>query len=123
MENSITQQAEHLAALLTDRLGIRSGRGFEEKLAKAGRSLPRWARRDGQVVVSAITMESHPKLAQQMRKPAARRAARNLTKYLEGIDPVKRRMGRFLDFLALVSVIAIVIFAAVITILVWRGIL
>ena len=123
MENNITQKADHLATLLSERLGIHAGTGFEAKLHKAGRSLPRWVRKDGQVIVAAMALETHPKLARRIDAKPVNRAIKNLTKYLESIDPVQRRMGWFLDFLALLAVIALVIFGSVITILVWRGLI
>ena len=121
MENSVAHRSEHLAALLVERLGIHAGTGFEAKLAKAGRALPRWARRDGAVIVAAMALESHPKLAHRIERKPVDRALRNLEQYLEKIDPFKRRMGRFLDFLAMLAMIAIVVFGAIVTILVWRG--
>jgi hypothetical protein len=48
---------------------------------------------------------------------------RNLSKHLESIDPFKRRMGRFLDFLALLAVIGFLIFGATVSILVWRDLI
>lgn len=121
MENSIAQKSDHLATLISERLGIHTGTGFEAKLRKAGRALPRWARRDGAVIVDAMALETHPKLARTINRKPVDRAIRNLTDHLESIDPFKRRMGRFLDFLALIALIAILIFGAVVTILVWRG--
>jgi hypothetical protein len=123
MENSITQKSEALAALISERLGIHAGAGFEAKLHKAGRALPRWARRDGALIVEAIALETHPKLARTIRHKAVDRAVRNLSKHLESIDPFKRRMGRFLDFLALLAVIGFLIFGATVSILVWRDLI
>jgi hypothetical protein len=121
MENSIAQKSDHLATLISERLGIYAGTGFEAKLHKAGRALPRWARRDGTLIVRAIALETHPKLARTIDRKPVDRAIRNLTDHLESIDPFKRRMGRFLDMLALFALVAILIFGAVVTILVWRG--
>jgi hypothetical protein len=121
MENSIAQKSELLSALISERLGIHSGMGFEAKLHKAGRALPRWARRDGAVIVEAMALETHPKLARMINRKPVDRAIRNLTQHLESIDPFQRRMGRFLDFLAVIAVIAILIFGAIVTVLVWRG--
>jgi len=123
MENSVTQKSEQLATLMADRLGIHAGTGFEAKLAKAGRALPRWARRDGAVIVQAMVLETHPKLSLSVDHKGVDRSVRNLTQHLEAIDPFKRRMGRFLDFLALLALIAIVIFGTSVAILVWRGLL
>lgn len=123
MENSVTQKSDALAKLMTERLGIHTGVGFEAKLHKAGRGLPRWARRDGALIVEAIALETHPKLAHRIRHKAVARAIANLSKHLEGIDPFQRRMGRFLDFLAVLAVIAILIFGLFVMILVWRGLI
>ncbi|MBU2935925.1 MULTISPECIES: hypothetical protein [Pacificibacter] len=123
MENSISQKSEQLATLMSERLGIHAGSGFEAKLRKAGRALPRWARRDGKLIVEAMALETHPKLARTVDVKPVDRAIRNLTGHLEGIDPFKRRMGRFLDALALIALIVILIFGAIVAILVWRGLL
>lgn len=123
MEPSVSQKSEDLATLLTERLGIHSGTGFEAKLHKAGRALPRWARKDGALIVEAMSLETHPKLARTIHHKAVDRAVRNLTKHLEAIDPFKRRMGKFLDFLALLALIVILVFGAIVVILVWRGLI
>lgn len=123
MENSIAQKSDALATLISERLGIHSGVGFEAKLHKAGRALPRWARRDGALIAEAIALETHPKLARTIRHKAVDRAVRNLSKHLENIDPFQRRMGRLLDFLAVLALIGILIIGAVVWILVWRGLI
>ncbi|MBU2868314.1 hypothetical protein [Pacificibacter marinus] len=123
MENSIHQKSEQLATLISERLGIHTGNGFEAKLHKAGRALPRWARRDGKLIVEAIALETHPKLARTINRKPVDRAIKSLTVHLESIDPFKRRMGRFLDFLAVLVVISFAIFGAIVAIMVWRGLL
>lgn len=117
----MTHRAEVLSDLLRDRLGVRAGDGFEAKLAKAGRRLPRWARRDGRAIVEAIALETHPKLAPRIDRKRVDRALRNLTKHLEAIDPSQRRKEKILDLLAALSVVFIATAGLIITVMVWRG--
>lgn len=121
MENSIAQKSEQLATLMSERLGIHLGAGFEAKLHKAGRSLPRWARRDGKLIVDAMALETHPKLARTINQKTVDRAIRNLARHFQTVDPVKRRTGKLLDMLAVIALVLIVTFGSIVSFMVWRG--
>ncbi|WP_417249340.1 hypothetical protein [Celeribacter sp.] len=123
MEQSITYRAEALAALMRDRLGIRAGSDFASKLAKAGRRLPRWARRDGQLIVDAIALESHPKLSRQIDRKRVERALSNLAKYLGAVDPWQRRKGKILDVITAVAFVIFVVVGLVLGVMLWRGLI
>lgn len=121
MENSIAQKSEQLATLMSERLGIHLGAGFEAKLHKAGRSLPRWARRDGKLIVDAMALETHPKLARTINQKSVDRAIRNLARHFQTVDPVKRRTEKLLDMLAVIALVLIVTFGSIVSFMVWRG--
>ncbi|AJE45592.1 hypothetical protein [Celeribacter indicus] len=121
METSISHRAEELNALMRDRLGVKLGDGFEARLAKAGRRLPRWARRDGRVIAEALGMETHPKLAQQIDRARVDKALKNLRYFLMRQNPRLRVRNRVLDIITGIAFALFVTGALVLTVLVWRG--
>lgn len=106
---------------MRDRMGVRTGDGFEAKLAKLGRRLPRWARRDAQVIVEALAQETHPKLAVQIDHKKIRKAFKSLKYFLERQNAWTRPKNRFLDTLAAIAFVICVTIALVIAVMVWRG--
>ena len=92
-------KSESLARLLHDRLGIR-GKTLSVKLRRAGRLLPRFARRAGAEVAQVETMMSHPRLATLVDAERFNHAATILGDHLQGIDPKERRKSRAVQLLA-----------------------
>jgi hypothetical protein len=92
-------KTEELAHLLQDRLGIR-GKTFSKRLRRAGRLLPRFARRAGGDVAQAEAMMGHPRLAALVDPDRFNRAATILGDHLKDIDPKERRKTRVLHLLA-----------------------
>jgi hypothetical protein len=88
-----------LAQLLDERLGIR-GKTFAMKLRRAGRELPRFARRAGGEVSQAEAMMGHPRLAALVDADRFARAATVLGDHLKDIDPKERRKTKALHRLA-----------------------
>ncbi len=88
-----------LAQLLQERLGIR-GKTFSVKVRRAGRLLPRFARRAGGEVAQAETMMAHPRLAALVDADRFNRASIILRDHLKDIDPKERRKTRALHLLA-----------------------
>jgi hypothetical protein len=123
MEHSIATRAEDLALLLRDHLGVRGGDGFAAKLDYAGRRLPKWAHKDGAVIVEALGLEAHPKLARQIDQKRVRRALRNLEDYLGAIDPTRRRVERAIDIAAFVGFVAFSVLVCFLAVMVWRGLI
>ena len=123
MEHSIATRAENLTLMLHDHLGVRRGDDLASKLAFAGRRLPRWARRDGAVVVEALGLEAHPKLARQIDQKRVRRALRNLEDYLGAIDPMRRRLDYAIDIAAFIGFIAFAALACFLAVMIWRGLI
>ncbi|MEN8832894.1 hypothetical protein [Pacificibacter sp.] len=123
MDHNFAHKTDRLATLLADRLGVHAGQGFEQKLRKAGRRLPRWARKDGAAIVGAMSLETHPKMSMRVDQKPVNRSIRNLTSYLEGIDPNKRRVERLLDILAMIALVLIVTVGGFVTYMVWQGLI
>ncbi|PTQ75623.1 hypothetical protein C8N42_101162 [Celeribacter persicus] len=114
-------RSEELAALMRDRLGVRLGEGFEAKVKHAGRRLPRWARRKSAVIVEALALEAHPKLAQQVQQKKVDKAFKELKYFLERQDVKTRRKNRLLDLIASIAFVILVTLGLVLGIMVWRG--
>lgn len=111
---------DRIAALMEERLGIR-GEGFEAKLARAGRSLPRKLRREGALLAEARAMAEHPKLGRRVDPRRLRKAARVFERYLTRVDGSERRVTRWVNWgagnafnIAIVLVVAVAVIA-------WRG--
>ena len=117
---TVEARAERVAKLIEERLGVR-GRGLETKLRRAGRMLPNWVRREAERIVEARRLVQHPKLMRQTDPQALERAAERCERWLKSIDPWERRKDRILGFLAVNAFNLIVIAAAFVAFLVWRG--
>jgi hypothetical protein len=123
MDHSVTHRSEELATLMRDRLGVRLGEGFETKVKQAGRRLPRWARRKSAVIIEAIALEAHPKLAQQVDHKKVDKAFKELRYFLERQDVKTRRKNRFLDLIASIAFALLVTLGLVLGVMIWRGLL
>lgn len=115
-------RTRRLARLMEDRLDIR-GDGFEAKLARAGRKLPKHLKRDGEALAEALRLAEHPRLGRQVDARRLRKAARRLERYLLRVDAQARRMGLVLDWLAGNAFNLIVVAALAAAVLIWRGLL
>jgi len=116
------EQADHIATLLQDRLGIR-GKGLNAKLRRAGRLLPRHVRRQGAVLVQAAQMQASPKMARMVDGEAVQKAYRACEDYLSGVDAWDRRKGRIIGILSTSALNLLAVAALFVAVLVWRGFL
>ncbi len=123
MDHSVTHRSEELATLMRDRLGVRLGEGFEAKVKQAGRRLPRWARQKSTVIIEAIALEAHPKLAQQVDHKKVDKAFKELRYFLERQDVKTRRKNRVLDLIASIAFALLVTLGLVLGVMIWRGLL
>ncbi|SFK03791.1 hypothetical protein [Celeribacter neptunius] len=121
MDHSVLHRSDELAELLRDRLGVRLGEGFEAKVKHAGRRLPRWARRKSAVIVEAMALEAHPRLAQQVEHKKVDRAFKELRYFLERQDLKTRRKNRVLDLVTTIAFVIFVTVGLVLGVMVWRG--
>lgn len=123
MEYSIAQRAATLTTLIHDKLGVRGGDGLDAKLSHAGRRVPKFVHREGKVIVEALALEGHPKLAPQIDHKRVNRAFANLNKHFGAIDPRKRRLEKLIDWLAFVGFVAFAIVACTLALMIWRGLI
>ncbi len=115
-------RAELLARLLGERLDV-SGDGFEARLNRAGRRLPRAIRADAALIVEALHRQAHPKLARQTDPRRLARALRNVERYLRQVDPWARRRALVLDWLAGNALGLLLMLALAGAVIAWRGLL
>ena len=116
-----TDRLSSVHALLGERLGV-AGPDLREQVRRAGRRLPRRARRDAELLVRAEAMARHPGFARLVDPREVARAERRLSRRLRTIDPRLRRRNRRLDLLAAAGFQVLATFALVMTLLAWRGI-
>lgn len=121
MNQDFTLKIEEIIVLLRDRLGVRAGSGFDAKVQKAGRRLPRWARKDAKVISDAMSLMTHPKLSVQVDVIRVNRALNNLKSHLETVDPWARRRGKLLDIITMIAFVVFVVIAMTLGFMIWRG--
>ncbi|MBM7066166.1 hypothetical protein [Actibacterium sp. 188UL27-1] len=120
-DDTIDDRTTKLAKLMQDRLGIRRGSGFAEKVQIAGRLLPRRIRREAQVLIDTAVLTQNPKLRRQINHDQLRKSFAVVETHLKGIDPNERLKGRILTILAIIAFNFLLIAATIITVMVWRG--
>ncbi len=118
----LQKRADRLAQLIGNKLDVR-GAGLEAKLKRAGRRLPKYIRGEARLLVDALAMEAHPKLARQIDKARLERAYHDVERYLQGLDAWARRRGGVLDWLAGNLFSLLLLAGLLIAVLVWRGFL
>lgn len=112
--------AEDVRALIEERLRIRA-RSLDRAIAKAGRLLPKWAQHDGRYLAQAAQFTDHPKLRMMIDEAKVAQAHRALTEHLKSVNPAERRVNGLLSVLGSISFGLLVLIAAVIAVLMWRG--
>jgi hypothetical protein len=118
--DSVNKYADEVQSLIEERLRIK-GRTLEKALSRAGRSLPKWAHREGRYLAQASQLMSHPKLRLMIDENKAVKARDMLVAHLKTIDPSERRKTRVLGVLGVISFNLILVFAALMVFLLWRG--
>ncbi|AKS46845.1 hypothetical protein SAMN05444287_1969 [Octadecabacter temperatus] len=120
--DSVNKYADEVQSLIEERLRIK-GRTLEKALARAGRLLPKWAHREGRYLAQASQLMAHPKLRLMIDEAKAVKARDLLVAHLKSIDPKERRKTRVLGILGVISFNLIIVFAALMAYLLWRGFL
>lgn len=118
----ITARTERLAQLLEERLDVR-GKGFDAKLRRAGRLLPRHLRIKGRLLADANARSNHPRLLRQLDEAALDLAVTDLENYLLSIDPWDRRKNIAVNTSAGMVFNLLIVVAVVLAVLLWRGFL
>lgn len=121
MVQSIAEQIAEVQELLKSR--EHASGDLVAALKKARRRLPRRIFNQGMVLAQAIPLMDHPKLRLTLDEPALRKAAREVTTHLKSIDLADRRKGRVLDVLSSMAFSLLVVFALLIVVLRWRGLI
>ena len=115
-------RAERLAALLEERLGIR-GQGFEARLARAGRLLPRRVRDEAEYIALARRMQANPRLAPQIDWARVEKGHAFVERHLKTIDAWDRKRALALGWLTENALNLLIVAALVALALAWRGFL
>ena len=113
------EQADQIAALLQERLGIR-GRDLDTRLRRAGRLLPRHIHRAGTVLVEAVKLQENPRLARLIDADKVAKSFRTCEDFLQSIDPWERKKDRLISTLSSVAFSLLAVAALVIAFLYWR---
>jgi len=116
------EMADQIADLIEQRLRIR-GRDLEAKLKRAGRLLPKYIQRDGDVLVQSLKLQGSPKLARRVDADKVQRAFEACEKHLSDIDSGDRRKDALIGFLSTNAFNLLVITGLTIGFLVWQGLL
>lgn len=117
---TIQQMAERVAALMEERLGIR-GADLAAKLKRGGRILPRKVRVAAAELARAAEMSRTPRLWAQVDEARVTAKFDICMKHLSAIDRRSRRIGVVVGMAASVALGLLVLTAAVIAVLKWRG--
>ncbi|MCX7645293.1 MAG: hypothetical protein N2Z62_08375 [Rhodobacteraceae bacterium] len=120
MARSAGELAAELSVLLERKLGLRGG-GLEAQVRRAGRLLPRRVRRAALEIAEAERREGNPRLARQTDPARVARAFAEVERHLKAVDPAARRTALVLGILGSIALGLLALFAAVVTVLVLRG--
>lgn len=118
----LSAEMSDLEQLLHDRAGV-GGRDFATKLRRARRSLPRYARRAGQRIVSARSMMAHPKLARLVDQSGLEKDTHLLRHALHKVDPKERRKDLLLSLLGSLVMNLLLLAVLIFAVLWWRGLI
>ncbi len=116
----LKETEEQLCVLMNERLRL-SQPSLAEAVSRAGRRLPVKQRGHAQVVVDALDKVDHPQLFAQISEAEINIAKARLAEYLEGIDVKKRRIDNALKLTSGLAFNLLVLTAAVIVLLRFRG--
>ncbi|WP_272006711.1 hypothetical protein [Roseovarius sp. ZX-A-9] len=117
--------ARDIAALmdkLGDRLGVRGAR-LSTRLRRAGRRLPKSGHQAGTVLAEAESWMANPKLRIRLDAARINAALAEINGQLDGIDPADRRKGMLLGMAGGMVFNLMLVVAALIAVLRWRGLI
>ncbi len=124
MQNDLDLKAIEQKALIALRakLGVRA-RDLQRGMKRAGRRLPRDAHRAAEVISNAKAQLAHPKLARMVDLHSVSTAEAVLHRHLDKIDPKELRKDAVLSMLGTQAFNILLVFALVIALMAWRGLL
>jgi hypothetical protein len=118
--DDITSRAEEVRQLLSDRLRI-YGRSLEAQLPRARRVLPRAVIAEARYLAQSAALAGNPKLLRMIDNAKLARAHVIVVDHLKSIDPGYQRRTRILNTTGIVALNLLIIGAALVGVLVWRG--
>ena len=119
---TVQQMADRVADLMHEKLGLR-GKGLGAKLSRSGRLLPGYVRAEASVLAEAADKSRNARLQAQIDHQRVAHAYQVCVTHLRSIDVADRRWGAFLGWLSSMALQFLLIAAAVIGVLIWRGFL
>ncbi|WP_420569560.1 hypothetical protein [Thalassovita sp.] len=119
-QKSLIRMEAQLSKLMAQKMGHKSG-PFDKRLAKSLRRAPASVKKAAQGFTQARQLTQHPKLRHQVDGPKLQVQFATLVDYLTRIDVADRRRGLILSTLGSVSFGLLVVFAAFMAWLIWRG--
>ena len=123
MEKVVVEQlAERISALLREKLGAR-GSSLEARVQWAGRGLPRRVRQAAMELVNAERMAQDPKMRLRLDPQQVSAAYNTCLTHLDAIDAKAMKAKRIFGFLATLIIQIVLIGAAAVALLRWRGFL
>ena len=119
-DHDIGGAVARLDRLFEDRLRLKRG-DFDARAKRARGMLPRRLRRDLAALLEARKVAGHPKLARMLDGASLHAASSRLEAYIKSVDIADRRRGRLLLLLSGIMLNLLIIFALVMAVLLWRG--
>ena len=119
---SLDSDIAKLESLLQERLGVR-GPSFEARLKRAGRRLPRFARRAGDRIAKARILLGNPRLARLVDKPGTMHSIAILRGHLETINAGERRKSLILGLLGSMVFNLLALVLLILVLLRWQGVI
>lgn len=113
-------KAEAVRALMEERLGVK-GRDLASVMRKGRRMLPRWLRKQAAVLVAAERAVHSPKTAKQIDRTAVMTAYDLITTHLRAINVNAQRRDKMLKLAGVIAFQVLLLIAAFVAYLWWRG--
>lgn len=118
----INKKVEKLDAALREKLRLR-GRTFAARVRKAGRLLPKRVHRAADTITQIQMRATHPKLSRLNDPVVFKRAVAVIHDHLDTVDPAERRKDRILGILGGLVFNLIVLIAAALMLMRWKGVI
>ena len=119
---TVQQMADRVAGLMEDRLRI-GGTGLREKLKRGGRRLPRKIRREAEYLADVCELAQHPKVQMMLDDARVAEAYDKCVKYLNPLGASERMKGALIGVGGSIAFALLVVAAATIGVMVWRGLI
>ncbi|QCO57925.1 hypothetical protein EOK75_19945 (plasmid) [Pseudorhodobacter turbinis] len=116
------QLAERISVLMTERMHVK-GQDLEEKLARAGRRLPRREHKAALALAEAAHQAQNPKLLLQIDEESVAANYDICVKYLSALNRGHRLRGMLLGISTSILFSLLAVVAVLIAVLMWRGFL